>query len=316
MADFSATLVDHLDYMGLHKQPLHIAEQVIRHLHSLSRTYPEHIGAAFRRHLQTAYENKDLHAGDLMLLTAIGSIYPTSDHFHQVVTPATTIMARWLDTNIPDTDAKHNAGVFLVALCIKFQTLSKRYIPEAMRFTLKALLPKSAMDKEQKKAHIENLLAMANLWKEKTAFIEIFHPGIPLLQRLNATRELQTLTILMQQSRIRRRPLELHHHRPLPIRTSVPKFEEGFNPDKHYDPDKERSEAKKLQKEYQRERKGALRELRKDANFIARQQLSEKRARDAEYEKKYRRLVAEIQGEEGHEAKEYEKEKRKRKHGR
>ena len=53
--------------------------------------------------------------------------------------------------------------------------------------------------------------------------------------------------------------------------------------------------------------------MRKDANFIAREQLRDKKERDAEYEKKYKRLVAEIQGEEGHEAKEYEREKRMRK---
>ena len=55
-----------------------------------------------------------------------------------------------------------------------------------------------------------------------------------------------------------------------------------------------------------------MRELRKDANFIAREQLREKKERDAEYEKKYRRLVAEIQGEEGRDGKDYEREKRLR----
>jgi nucleolar protein 14 len=56
-----------------------------------------------------------------------------------------------------------------------------------------------------------------------------------------------------------------------------------------------------------------MRELRKDANFIAREKLREKKEKDAAYEAKYRRLVAEIQGEEGYEKNQYEKEKRKRK---
>ena len=73
------------------------------------------------------------------------------------------------------------------------------------------------------------------------------------------------------------------------------------------------ADAAKLQKEYKRERKGAVRELRKDANFIAREQLREKREKDAAYEKKQKRLIAEIQGEEGREAKEYQREKMKRK---
>jgi nucleolar protein 14 len=112
-----------------------------------------------------------------------------------------------------------------------------------------------------------------------------------------------------------RRPLELHHHRPLAIKTSIPKFEELFNPDKHYDPDRERAEAAKLRAEHKREKKGAIRELRKDANFIARESLREKKERDAAYEKNYKRLVAEIQGEEGKEAKAYEREKQWRKRG-
>lgn len=121
--------------------------------------------------------------------------------------------------------------------------------------------------------------------------------------------------MLLNQARLSRRPLQLHNHKPLAIKTSIPKFEESFNPDKHYDPDRERAEASKLRAEHKRERKGAMRELRKDSNFIARESLREKKERDAAYEKKYKRLVAEIQGEEGRESKQYEREKEWRKKG-
>lgn len=97
---------------------------------------------------------------------------------------------------------------------------------------------------------------------------------------------------------------------------AIPKFEESFNPDKHYDPDHERSESSKLRKEFKRERKGAIRDLRKDAKVVARENLREKREKDAAYDKKYKRLIAEIQGEEGHEAKEYAREKEWRTKGR
>lgn len=92
----------------------------------------------------------------------------------------------------------------------------------------------------------------------------------------------------------------------------MPKFEEDFDPNKHYDPDKERAEQTRLRKEYKRERKGAMRELRKDANFIAREKLRDKRERDRAHADRERRLIAEIQGEEGREKKEYEREVRKR----
>jgi nucleolar protein 14 len=104
----------------------------------------------------------------------------------------------------------------------------------------------------------------------------------------------------------------LHNHRPLAIKTSIPAFIENYNPDRHYDPDRQRADLAKLKAEHKKERKGAMRELRKDANFMAREQLREKKEKDAAYDKKFKRLVAEIQGEEGREKKEYEREKRKR----
>ena len=55
-----------------------------------------------------------------------------------------------------------------------------------------------------------------------------------------------------------------------------------------------------------------MRELRKDANFVAREQLRGKKEKDAAYEHKYKRLVAEVQNEEGRAANEYEREKRLR----
>lgn len=46
---------------------------------------------------------------------------------------------------------------------------------------------------------------------------------------------------------------------------------------------------------------------------MARESLREKKERDAAYERRFKRLVAEIQGEEGREGKAYEREKRMRK---
>lgn len=323
VADFSTVLVEHLSHMGISRQPLAVTEQVIRHLHSLSRTYPESIATAFRTQLQATNDRKDLHAGDLVVFTAIGSIYPTSDHFHQVVTPAITIMAKWLAMNAPESDQKHSLGLALITLSLHYQRLSKRYCPEAVRFILRALKSKATPAGNLLSAYCSSLSTMANLWRSKPAFIEIFEPFVEPLERISKTqraahskpanRALQSLNIMLSQTRSERKPLELHHHRPLAIRTQIPRFEETFDPDKHYDPDKDRSDAKKLQREYKRERKGAIRELRKDSQFLAREGLREKRERDAEYEKKQRRLIAEIQGEEGKEAKEYEREKGRRK---
>lgn len=136
------------------------------------------------------------------------------------------------------------------------------------------------------------------------------HAWLTQLPQDNISKTSSKLQILLNQAHLARRPLALHYHRPLAIKTSIPKFEEAFDPEKHYDPDRERNEFNKLKAEHKREKKGALRELRKDTNFIARESLKEKRERDQEYERKYKRLVADIQREEGHEAKVYEREKR------
>jgi nucleolar protein 14 len=315
LADFAVALVEHISYMAKQKQSLAVIETLIRHLHSLSRTYPGTIAKAFRTHLSAMHESGQFTAGDLVILTAISSIYPTSDHFHQVVTPAITLMGRWLEMTTP-APSNLSTGAFVVALCVKYQTLSKRYMPEAVRYTVKALQLRPQPSPQQLQPHVNNVLALADLWTAKSAFIQIFSPAaLNSLQALGKSQKKASthLSIMLSQARLRLSPLELHHHRPLPIRTCMPKFEENFNPDKHYDPDRERAESAKLKKEYKRERKGAVRELRKDANFISREQLRDKKEKDAEYEKKYKRLVAEIQGEEGHEAKQYEREKRMRK---
>jgi len=309
LSHFAVALVDHIAYMATQGSPLSLVETVIRHVHSLSRTYPETIGRAFRAHLIGMQEQGTLQPGDLFILTAIGSTYPTSDHFHQVVTPAITIMARWMEMTTPKTPQDMATGAYVVALAVKYQALAKRYIPEAVRFTVAAL--KQNHDTKCTTPHIKNLTAMMDIWRRTPCFLEIFTPLLPLLSTQRNIQ--QTLKIALSQAQLRRRPLELHHHRPLPIKSSVPKFEESFDPTKHYDPDRERAEAAKLKAEYRREKKGALRELKKDSSFLAREKLKQKKEADAAYEAKQRRLIAEIQGEEGHAKNEYEREKKARK---
>jgi len=173
--------------------------------------------------------------------------------------------------------------------------------------------------------------AAADTWNGKSAFFEVFQPVLSIAQHFGTkgcrsklpkstqstvNKLAEKLNVQLRLAQLSRRPLELHHHKPLAIKMSIPKFEDSFNPDKHYDPDRERTEASKLKQEYKRERKGAIRELRKDAKVVARESLKEKKEKDAAYEKKYKRLVAEIQGEEGKEAKAYEREKEWRKKGR
>ncbi|CAH0026676.1 unnamed protein product [Clonostachys rhizophaga] len=359
--------------------PFSVLESLIRHIHSLAKSFPLEIAQEFRTQIEEVSSERPLaiQPGDLILLTAVGTIFPTSDHFHQVVTPAMLVIARYLGQKVPQDLADHAIGSYLSILTLQYQKLAKRYVPEVLNFalnTLCALAPtspsagvgsfprhdppaslraKGASQVSVRKLGFSDCLhsdssppelkvailntvsqisdAAADTWSSKGAFIETFGQVLEVIKHLNAkacrshlpselrdrTEKLQVkLERMMKISGISRRPLELHHHKPLAIKTYVPKFEETFDPDKHYDPDRERAELAKLKKEHKRERKGAMRELRKDANFMARENLRIKKAKDEAYEKKYKRLVAEIQSEEGREANAYEREKAARKRSR
>ncbi|TPX14229.1 uncharacterized protein E0L32_000623 [Thyridium curvatum] len=382
---FARVLVEHIAYLGNHygQSTSPALEGLIRHVHSLTKMFPVEVAKQFREHISEMESERPLalEAGDLVLFTAISTIFPTSDHFHQVVTPAMLAMARFLGQKIPKTLSDYATGAYISLLFIQYQQLSKRYVPEVMNFsinTLCALAPvevkdspgfvpihrpnsetraKSAQKIQVRKLKLSDctgsesaspkedeslkiailctttalLVAAAEIWSGKPAFFETFDPALKALKHLGSkackaqlpaalSQELEraaaTLERMQQVARLSRRPLELHHHKPLAIKTYVPKFEETFDPNKHYDPNRERAEAAKLKAEHKKERKAAMRELRKDAHFMARETLRVKKAKDEAYEKKYKRLVAEIQGEEGREANAYERERQARKRSR
>lgn len=383
LGNFAATLVDFIssDWDAESSPSFVVFESIIRHIHSLSKMFPIEIAKQFRQHIEDISDSRPLalEPADLMMLTAVGTIYPTSDHFHQVVTPAMLTMGRYLGQRVPRDLSDYATGSYLSILALHYQQLSKRYVPEVVNFTLntlQALAPAAAKpsggypihappagcrlaaggpDKIRRLAFadcvpqelskkataelqvsilataLDTVDAAADSWTGKPAFVETFSQALTAVKHLvgktcrdavpaslaTKTEKLATkLNRMLKLAELSRRPLELHHHRPLAIKTFIPKFEETFDPDKHYDPDRERAELAKLKKEHKKERKGAMRELRKDANFMAREKLRVKKAKDEAYEKKFKRLVAEIQSEEGRESNAYEREKEARKKAR
>lgn len=140
---FSKVLVEHIAFLAdkHDRQPFSVMEALVRHIHSLAKTFPEEVGSAFRSHLKSFHENRPTAPtpGDLIILTAIASIFPTSDHFHQVATPATLCMARYLSQNIPQHLCNLATGAYFETLCLQYQRISKRYIPELVSYALNAL---------------------------------------------------------------------------------------------------------------------------------------------------------------------------------
>ncbi|KAK8048616.1 nucleosome assembly protein [Apiospora phragmitis] len=379
LGKFTLALIHHLPYLASQPKlpPFSVFEQLIRHIHSLAKTYPIEVACKFRSHLEDLAKTRPLdpNLGDLIIYTAIGTVFPPSDHFHQAVTPAQLEIARFLGQKMPKQLSDLAKGVYLSILVLQYQQGSKRYMPELINFNLNTLLAlapqsrknvpfpvhelpgglrvnnaqavqirkltcydvveteRSAKDQNAFKiaiidSTIKVLEAAATLWADKPAFLETFEPFKQILGHLASNpcrshfpdalrdrmRKVQTrMEQMLKLAQIQRKPLELHHHRPLAIKSNMPKFEDTFDPNKHYDPDRERAEAAKLRAEFKNERKGAMRELRKDANFMAREKLRVKKAKDEAYEKKYKRLVAEIQGEEGRESNAYAREKEARK---
>lgn len=125
--------------------------------------------------------------------------------------------------------------------------------------------------------------------------------------KLTLTRE--TLSRLLRFSHQARRPLALQAHKPIPIPTYIPRFEHSSsNYLRNRDPDHERNEAAKLRAQYKQERKGAIRELRKDARFLAAEQQKKEKEKDKTYSERMKRVFSSLESERA-EQKVMEKEK-------
>ncbi|KAJ2712218.1 nucleolar complex protein 14 [Coemansia spiralis] len=103
----------------------------------------------------------------------------------------------------------------------------------------------------------------------------------------------------LSQARAARVPLKLQHHRPLAIASVAPRFESSYSHEVHYDPDRVRAETTKLKRQLARERRGAVRELRRDAQFVASQRLDEQLEKDKQYAAKMKRAWSVLETEQG-----------------
>ncbi|KAI0638448.1 nucleolar protein 14 [Trametes polyzona] len=176
---------------------------------------------------------------------------------------------------------------------------------------------------------LELLGRFADMYKGLEGFIELYTPIQEILGSLkinglspDLTTRLQSLrdslNRLLKFALQARRPLRLQAHKPIPIPTYVPKFEQtSSNYLRNRDPDHERNEAAKLRAQYKQEKKGAIRELRKDARFLAAEQQRKQKEKDREYNERMKRVFGSLESERAEEkAMEREKAKDKRRAGR
>jgi nucleolar protein 14 len=215
----------------------------------------------------------------MVVLVAAGTIFPPSDAFHPVITPAMLLIARYLGQKIPKTTIDYVQGVFMGSLALYYLQLSQRFCPELMNFclnTLTSLAPTRSAEKlgnfpqhepvpgiriaGASKLEIKKLKAIdcvtppssekedlitriavlnttlrlldtaSQLYAGKTSFIESFKPVVLILGYLTKGPcrfqfppvlverivKLQAkLQTMLNMAKLARRPLELHHHRPL-----------------------------------------------------------------------------------------------------
>lgn len=150
---------------------------------------------------------------------------------------------------------------------------------------------------------IELINKLFRLWSSAQS-ASLPEMAIPILNRLKSIPEKSSITNeealisvkrylegLISTGKLRRRPLAWQKFKTVEMKTYVPKFEVNYSMDrKRREENKDKQAEKRLQYEYKKEFKSAVRELRKDASFIARRKLNEQKAEDQEYKKKINKL--------------------------
>lgn len=104
-----------------------------------------------------------------------------------------------------------------------------------------------------------------------------------------------------------REPLRWQVAEVLPLKSMTPKFDINYAPGKDMDPDKQRSEQKKLQRAVAREKRGAMRSLRRDASFLATAKQKEDEEARADQKEEQKRVQQFLEGQQ-HEFKQLQRE--------
>ncbi|KAK1883445.1 Nucleolar protein 14 [Dissostichus eleginoides] len=145
------------------------------------------------------------------------------------------------------------------------------------------------------------------LYKDLMSFSHIFQPIRTLLSKHLSAQALpdplkelhsEILEIISGVPAARSR-LVLEKKKPIPLKLLTPKIVEILDYGKKRGSNREERERERLKHKYKKEFKGALREIRKDTRFLAREKLNEVMDRDSERKKKVRELFGSLATQEG-----------------
>ncbi|NXK98471.1 NOP14 protein, partial [Formicarius rufipectus] len=300
----------------------------------------------------------------LIYLKITSLLFPTSDFWHPVVTPAFMYMSQLLTKCRITTLQDVIKGLFICCLFLEYVSLSRRFVPELINFLLGILhislprkqaqgytvvhpftqggknlqlllvcdkedleswqkqnLPLSTVMrlKETSRTEINHIrlscLALcfdlikkcAALYESLPSFHEIMHPvrilltqHMPVNEYPEKMQEWYHSALKELESKVKHyTPLICEKKKPVPLKQYTPKIVKVLEFGRKQAGSKKEQERKQLIQRHKRELKGAIREIRKDNQFLARMQLSEIMERDSARKRKVKELLGSLATQEG-----------------
>ncbi|CAN8005890.1 unnamed protein product [Ixodes hexagonus] len=282
----------------------------------------------------------------LVFLKLVGQCYSASDFSHVVATPAMLSASHMLTCCGLNGAADFLRGLFVSNVFLEYIAYSKRFSPEVFGF-LERLL--SHRDLKLKKRDASSgfqheklklqLLGEEDVKMTDQLRVEIIYAGVKLVEKcaelseglpsfrelvdplLKALRKLEMSVypqnvqsevekvISRLERKVERQPLR-PDKRPPPMKQLLePRFSMKFDGRKHFEGGQKKAELKRLTYKHKKEMKGAMREVRRDNQFLARHILKDRMEKDAERKEKVQQIYRELASQEG----EYKALKRKKK---
>ncbi|KAK0542379.1 nucleolar complex protein 14 [Tilletia horrida] len=271
-------------------------------------------GEAFSRRIVPEALNA---LGQCMVLLGAAAIEATEEGWKRVQ----EAQVQW-GLPMPDVGADHtrNVGIALHEESSNAEDEVTRSLP----FMLNLGVEQDGKDPATSQAVASQLLhstftlveRFAKLYNGSPAFVELFEPFLALLSAFPAegaglsprtgqamihlTHSLSRQVSLAASSR---RSLRLQAHRAVSIASYVPKFDQDGRGGASrlrggvFDPNPERAEASKLRAQLKQEKKGAMRELRRDNAFLAEVREGERREEEKSYKRKMDKIMSGLQEE-------------------
>lgn len=274
----------------------------------------------------------------LVFLKLVGQCYSVSDFSHVVATPAMLFASQMLTCCGLKCPADFLRGAFVANVFLEYVSYSKRFSPELLTFLARLLchdalkledessakglnstefkLPLKALGNDQLEwsndlkvkvvyACVKLVEKCASLYEALPSYPEIADSLSAVCQKLmdapypDKLKDLIGSTLAQLGRKIERKPLRPSKKPPPMKQLLEPKFSMKFDGRKHFSGGEKKVQLKKLNYQYKKEMKGAMREVRRDNQFLAHHILKERLEKDAERKEKVKRIYRELANQEG-----------------